>query len=39
MLEKWRAWSDCGGDVIGRFGHDFLLATDIAAFYESLEHP
>jgi pimeloyl-ACP methyl ester carboxylesterase len=27
MLEKWRAWSDCGGDVIGRFGHDFLLAT------------
>jgi hypothetical protein len=27
MLEKRRAWSDCGGDVIGRFGRDFLLAT------------
>jgi pimeloyl-ACP methyl ester carboxylesterase len=26
MLEKWRSWSDCGGDVIGRFGRDFLLA-------------
>jgi pimeloyl-ACP methyl ester carboxylesterase len=27
MLEKWRSWSDCGGDVIGRLGRDFLLAT------------
>ena len=27
MLEKWRAWSDCRGDVIGHFGRDFLLAT------------
>jgi pimeloyl-ACP methyl ester carboxylesterase len=26
MLEKWRSWSDCGGDVVGRFGRDFLLA-------------
>jgi pimeloyl-ACP methyl ester carboxylesterase len=26
MLEKWRSWSDCGGDVIGHFGRDFLLA-------------
>jgi len=26
MLEKWRSWSDCGGDVIGRFGADFLCA-------------
>jgi pimeloyl-ACP methyl ester carboxylesterase len=27
VLEKWRSWSDCGGDVVGRFGRDFLLAT------------
>jgi len=26
MLEKWRSWSDCGGDVVGHFGRDFLLA-------------
>ncbi len=26
MLEKWRSWSDCRGDVIGHFGRDFLLA-------------
>ncbi len=25
MLEKYRAWSDCGGDVEGRFGRDVLL--------------
>lgn len=25
ILEKWRAWSDCGGDLAGRFGRDFLL--------------
>ncbi len=25
MLEKYRAWSDCDGDVAGRFGDDFLL--------------
>ena len=27
FLEKWRSWSDCGGDVIGYFGADFLCAT------------
>jgi len=26
FLEKWRSWSDCDGDVIGRFGADFLCA-------------
>jgi pimeloyl-ACP methyl ester carboxylesterase len=26
ILEKWRSWSDCGGDVVGRFGRDFLCA-------------
>jgi pimeloyl-ACP methyl ester carboxylesterase len=26
IVEKWRAWSDCGGDVLGRFGADFLCA-------------
>ncbi|WP_410812850.1 epoxide hydrolase family protein [Micromonospora sp. 067-2] len=25
MLEKYRAWSDCGGNVSARFGDDFLL--------------
>ncbi|TDU87805.1 pimeloyl-ACP methyl ester carboxylesterase [Kribbella voronezhensis] len=25
ILEKYRAWSDCGGDPAGRFGDDFLL--------------
>ena len=25
ILEKYRAWSDCGGDVSSRFGDDFLL--------------
>jgi pimeloyl-ACP methyl ester carboxylesterase len=25
MLEKYRAWSDCGGDVSTRFSDDFLL--------------
>ncbi len=25
ILEKYRAWSDCDGDVAGRFGDDFLL--------------
>ena len=26
IVEKWRAWSDCDGDVVGRFGADFLCA-------------
>lgn len=25
MLEKWRSWSDCGGDLESRFSRDFLL--------------
>jgi pimeloyl-ACP methyl ester carboxylesterase len=25
VLEKWRAWSDSGGDLDGRFSRDFLL--------------
>jgi pimeloyl-ACP methyl ester carboxylesterase len=25
ILEKWRAWSDSGGDLEGRFSRDFLL--------------
>ncbi|MEV6492593.1 alpha/beta hydrolase, partial [Actinoplanes sp. NPDC051633] len=27
ILEKHRAWSDCGGDVSAKFGDDFLLTT------------
>jgi pimeloyl-ACP methyl ester carboxylesterase len=25
IVEKWRSWSDCGGDVASRFSRDFLL--------------
>jgi len=25
MIEKWRSWSDCGGDLERRFSRDFLL--------------
>jgi pimeloyl-ACP methyl ester carboxylesterase len=25
ILDKWRAWSDCSGDLEGRFSRDFLL--------------
>ena len=25
ILEKWRSWSDCGGDLEARFTRDFLL--------------
>lgn len=25
ILDKWRAWSDCGGDLDRRFSRDFLL--------------
>ena len=25
ILDKWRAWSDCGGDLERRFSRDFLL--------------
>lgn len=31
MVEKWRAWSDSGGDLEGRFSRDFLLTN--AALY------
>lgn len=27
LLEKWRSWSDCGGDIERRFPRDFLLTT------------
>ena len=29
ILEKWRSWTDCGGDPVNKFGRDFLctLAT------------
>jgi pimeloyl-ACP methyl ester carboxylesterase len=27
ILEKWRAWSDSRGDLVGRFSRDFLLTT------------
>ncbi|WP_228771804.1 epoxide hydrolase family protein [Actinokineospora iranica] len=27
VLEKWRAWSDCRGDLASRFSRDFLLTT------------
>ncbi len=27
LVEKWRAWSDSGGDVDARIGRDFLLTT------------
>jgi pimeloyl-ACP methyl ester carboxylesterase len=27
VLEKWRSWSDCKGDLESRFDRDFLLAT------------
>jgi pimeloyl-ACP methyl ester carboxylesterase len=26
VLEKWRSWSDCGGDLESRFDRDFLLS-------------
>ena len=25
IVEKWRSWSDCGGDVNAHFGRDTLL--------------
>jgi pimeloyl-ACP methyl ester carboxylesterase len=27
LIEKWRSWSDCGGDIERRFSRDFLLST------------
>ena len=25
ILEKWRSWSDCDGDLLAKFDRDFLL--------------
>src|SRR6187401_3879791 len=25
ILEKWRSWTDCDGDLEKKFGHDFLV--------------
>jgi microsomal epoxide hydrolase len=32
ILEKFHAWSDCGGDVVGRFGRDDLL-TNVTIYW------
>ncbi len=32
IVEKWRAWSDCGGDVLSRFSMDTLL-TNISVYW------
>ena len=32
MIEKWRAWSDCGGDVESRFSRDLLL-TNVTLYW------
>jgi pimeloyl-ACP methyl ester carboxylesterase len=32
IIEKWRAWSDCGGDVESRFSRDFLL-TNVTLYW------
>jgi pimeloyl-ACP methyl ester carboxylesterase len=32
IVEKFRAWSDCGGDIEARFSKDFLL-TDIMIYW------
>src|SRR5215468_3936888 len=34
IVEKWRAWSDCGGDVVGRFGREALL-TNVMLYWAS----
>lgn len=51
IIEKFRAWSDCGGDVERRFTKDELLTTitlywvtqtinsSIRLYYESRQHP
>ena len=31
ILEKWRSWSDCRGDIESRFSRDFLLT--VATLY------
>ena len=32
IVEKWRSWSDCGGDVDAHFGRDTLL-TNIMIYW------
>jgi pimeloyl-ACP methyl ester carboxylesterase len=32
IIEKWRAWSDCGGAVESRFSRDFLL-TNVTLYW------
>ncbi len=32
ILEKWRSWSDCGGELESRFSRDFLL-TNLTLFW------
>lgn len=32
IVEKWRAWSDCGGDVLSRFTMDELL-TNVSIYW------
>ena len=32
IIEKWRAWSDCGGDVESRFSRDLLL-TNVTLYW------
>jgi pimeloyl-ACP methyl ester carboxylesterase len=32
IIEKWRAWSDCGGDVESRFSRDFLV-TNVTLYW------
>jgi pimeloyl-ACP methyl ester carboxylesterase len=51
ILEKWRSWTDCGGDVEQKFGRDFLLelvtlywlngsiATSILDYYDNRWRP
>ncbi|KAA8887382.1 epoxide hydrolase [Nocardia colli] len=50
LIEKYRAWSDCGGDLSSRFSDDFLLtqaslywftntiSTSFRPYYEYSEH-
>jgi hypothetical protein len=36
LVEKYRAWSDCGGDLESRFSKDTLLAAHLLAFFRPL---
>jgi pimeloyl-ACP methyl ester carboxylesterase len=38
ILEKWRAWSDCSGDVESRFSRDFLL-TNVTLYWVTATIP